>query len=183
MGDQVDYWIEQVLNGQREGFAHIVRAYQVQVWRMVARVLQNPEAADNLAQQVFVDAFVHLEQFEPGRDFGVWLRGIVRNRLRMELRRLAQEDRRLARYREHLLARVADADGAEQEEAYRSALEDCRGRLPEKSARLVELRYVRSLGFDEIAEREGTSPGAVQRTLSRIRLLLRDCIQAKLVTP
>jgi RNA polymerase sigma-70 factor (ECF subfamily) len=127
-----------------------------------------------------VDVYVNLDRFKPGRDFGVWLRAIVRNRLRMELRRLAQEENRLTKYRQHLLSRMDEADAGEQEAAYLGALQDCRKQLPEKSARLVELRYVHALDFDTIAEQEGSSPVAVQRTLSRVRLLLRDCIKAKL---
>lgn len=183
MTESVDYWIEQVLNGQSAAFANIVRRYQMEVWRIVARVLQSAEAADNLVQQVFVDVYTNLDRFEIGRDFGVWLRAIVRNRIRMELRRLAQEDRRLAGYREHLAVRLEDAGADEQEQSYLEALQDCRQQLPERSARLIEMRYVCSMDFEKIAELEGSSPGAVQRNLSRIRLLLRDCIKSKLVRP
>ena len=52
--------------------------------------------------------------------------------------------------------------------------------LPEASRRLVALRYEEGLGAKDIAARVGRTPAAIDMALSRIRRLLRDCIERKI---
>ena len=49
-----------------------------------------------------------------------------------------------------------------------------------RDADLVELRYEKGLSFEAIAARQGQTPEAVQRMVSRIRFRLRECIRNKL---
>ena len=66
--------------------AILVRLFQESVWRIAAAMLRDRDATENLVQQVFVDAYLHLDQYEPGTDFGAWIRTVARNRLRKDLR-------------------------------------------------------------------------------------------------
>ena len=179
---EADRIVAEVLAGNTQAFADVVRLYQQDVWRIAAALLRDRDATENLVQQVFVDAYFHLDQYAQGTDFGAWIRTVARNRLRKELRTAGREDRRLATYRERLAERLtAEAGGARDDsEAYVAALRGCRQALPSRDAQLVKLRYEKGLSFEEIAEQQGQSPEAVQRMISRIRFRLRDCIQNKL---
>jgi RNA polymerase sigma-70 factor (ECF subfamily) len=174
-----------VLAGDTEAFAGLVRLYQQTVWRIAAALLRDRDATENVAQQVFVDAYLHLDQYEPGTDFGAWIRTLARNRLRKELRTAARADRRLVAYRERLEERLrAEATGRHDDaDAYLAALRGCRGELPDRDAALIRLRYENGMSFDAIAAEQGQTPEAVQRMISRIRFRLRDCIQGKLTNP
>ena len=179
---EADRIVAEVLAGDTQAFAGLVRLYQVTVWRIAAALLRDRDATENLVQQVFVDAYFHLDQYARGTDFGAWIRTVARNRLRKELRTAGREDRRLATYRERLAERIkADADDARDDsDAYVAALRGCRQALPPRDAALVRMRYEKGLSFEAIAERQGQSPEAVQRMISRIRFRLRDCIHHKL---
>ncbi len=179
---EADRIVAEVLAGDTQAFAGLVRLYQETVWRIAAALLRDRDATENIVQQVFVDAYFHLDQYAIGTDFGAWVRTVARNRLRKELRTAGREDRRLATYRERLAERLkAEATGARDDsEAYVAALRGCRQSLPPRDAALVRMRYEKGLSFEEIAKTQGQSAEAVQRMISRIRFRLRECIQQKL---
>ena len=179
---EADRIVAEVLAGDTQAFAGLVRMYQETVWRIAAALLRDRDATENLVQQVFVDAYFHLDQYARGTDFGAWIRTVARNRLRKELRTAGREDRRLATYRERLAERIkAEAGGTRDDsDAYVAALRDCRQALTPRDAAIIRLRYEKGLSFEAIAETQGQSPEAVQRMLSRIRFRLRDCIRHKL---
>jgi RNA polymerase sigma-70 factor, ECF subfamily len=179
---EADRVVAEVLAGNTQAFADIVRLYQQDIWRIAAALLRDRDATENLVQQVFVDAYFHLDQYAQGTDFGAWIRTVARNRLRKELRTACREDRRLATYRERLAERLrAETTGTRDDsDAYVAALRGCRQAMPARDAQLVKLRYEKGLSFEAIAELQGQSPEAVQRMISRIRFRLRDCIQNKL---
>jgi len=180
MDADIDQVVGEVRAGRPEAYAEIVARYQQEVWRIAARLLVDRDATGDLVQQVFVDAYFHLGQYRPGTDFGAWLRSIARNRVRREARSAARASRRLEAYRRLLLERLCDSPEVErQEQALCEALRECQEKLPGPAARVLGLRYVECLGFDDIAARVGGSGSAVQRMISRIRLQLRDCIKLK----
>jgi RNA polymerase sigma-70 factor (ECF subfamily) len=177
-----DRIVEDVLAGNTEAFAGLVRLFQESVWRIAAAMLRDRDATENIVQQVFVDAYLHLDQYEPGTDFGAWIRTVARNRLRKDLRTASREDRRLEAYRQRLAERLrAEAgDHHDDTEEYITALRGCRELLPPRDAEMLKMRYERGLSFEQIAQQQGQTPEAVQRMISRIRFRLRDCIQKKL---
>jgi RNA polymerase sigma-70 factor (ECF subfamily) len=179
---EADRIVEEVLAGDTEAFAGLVRLFQESVWRIAAAMLRDRDATENLVQQVFVDAYLHLDQYVLGTDFGAWIRTVARNRLRKELRTAAREDRRLALFRERLVERLrAEAVGHHDDsDAYLAALRGCRQLLTARDAALLKMRYESGMSFEAIAARQGQTPEAVQRMISRIRFRLRDCIQNKL---
>jgi RNA polymerase sigma-70 factor, ECF subfamily len=176
-----DRLVRAVLAGDTAAFAGLVKLYEADVWRIAAALLCDRTATENLVQQVFVDAYTHLDQYRPGSDFGAWMRTVARNRLRKELRTAAREDRKLAAYREVLAERLRadDAKPTDDGEAYLAALRGCRERLPDEDAALLRLRYERGQSFEAIAAARGQTPAAVQRMISRIRVRLRLCIEGQ----
>ena len=179
---EADRIVAEVLAGDTQAFAGLVRLYQETVWRIAAALLRDRDATENLVQQVFVDAYFHLDQYAPDTDFGAWIRTVARNRLRKELRTANREDRRLATYRARLVERMrAEAAGARDDsDDYAAALRGCRQLLPPRDAALVRMRYEKGMSFEAIAAQQGQTSEAVQRMISRIRFRLRDCIQHKL---
>ena len=60
------------------------------------------------------------------------------------------------------------------------ALGECIQSLPEKSKRLLRLRYDEGHSFEEVAELVNKSVSSVMMALSRIRRILQRCAQSKL---
>lgn len=178
---EVDQIIEQVLDGDVEAYAEVVRRYQRDVWKVVTAMLHDVKVTEDLVQQAFVNAYLHLSQYQPGTDFAVWVKSIARNLVRQELRSRSRETRRLEVYRRHLVDRFKDDETAsKREEALNDALRRCREKLPEHSAGIVDLRYAKAMSFEEIAAGLGRTVEATRQLLSRVRLLLRDCIEKRM---
>ena len=167
-----------ILGGRADLYEEIVRRYQQEVWQVVSTLLYDRGPAEDLVQQVFVNAYFALSSFRPGMDFGPWVRTIARNAVREELRARARQERRLHTYREVLEARLADDRGADaHHQATREALRRCLARLPEREAAAVRMRYQEGKGFDEIGAALGGSNAAVRNLLCRARSRLRECIE------
>ncbi len=173
--------IARVRAGDVDAFAEVIRAFQDDVWKIVAFALKDLATTEDLVQQVFVNAFLKLDSYEDGRDFGAWVRTIARNRVRDELRRSLREEKRLTHYQEYLLDRFDDPDRADREEdRLRDALERCKKKLAPAAARAVRMRYDEAMGFDEIARLLDRTVAATRQMLARIRGSLRDCIKERM---
>jgi RNA polymerase sigma-70 factor, ECF subfamily len=173
-----DELVQLVRGGNTDYYREIVNRYQREVLRIVACTLYDRSRTEDLVQQVFVNAFLHLTDFELGRDFGAWLRTIARNAVREHLRNNARYERRLRAYGDLVNQRWEDDDRAvEFDESMRQALHDCMQRLPPKAARTIRLRYHEGLDFRTMAARMNTTAGALRNLLSRVRVQLRECIE------
>jgi len=178
---ETDAIVREVLAGQTEAYAGIVRLHQRDVWRVAAALLHDAQRTEDLVQQVFVDAYLALDRYVPGRDFGAWIKSIARNLVREDLRARSRETRRMGAYRDHLEARLRDDAAAERyEERLAEAHARCRERMAEPAARALDLRYAQSRSFEEIAVELGRSVEAVRQMLFRVRLSLRECIEKRM---
>ncbi len=173
--------VSRAQRGDIEAFADLVRLHQANVLACLAVRLDSPDDAEDLAQEVFIVAFRRLVEFDPGRPFGPWLRGIAHNLLRNHRRK----------YRPAVLGRLEDlralADAAIEaahaeggEERFLGAMEGCLEGLDAGSRRLLRLRYGESVPIGELCRRTGKKHSAVTMWLHRIRLALRDCIERRL---
>lgn len=177
---EIDKIVVRVRGGEVDAFEEIVRRYQQEVWKVVAAMLFNAQRTEDLVAETFIKAFQHLHHYEPGRDFGAWIKEIARNQVRQEFRRSAREDRRLEIYQAHLLQTYEVPVNSPAEDPLEEALGECTQKLPPDWAKLVELRYQSALDFGAIASTVGRTVEATRQQLARIRLSLRDCIEKQL---
>jgi RNA polymerase sigma-70 factor (ECF subfamily) len=176
----MDLTVRRVIAGDTDAYAEIVRLYQKDVTKVVAAMLFDRQESEDLVQDVFVKAFEHLDQFQRGRDMGLWLKGIARNTVRMHLRRRKTIHKHLQTYRAWLLRRFEEsAPDAYQEDMHRALLE-CMDDLPEHSRRIMEMKYRQGMAIAGIGEAVGRSLDAVAKALSRIRETLRDCVRERI---
>ena len=100
------------------------------------------------------------------------------------LRKQSRYNRRLKTYGEMLSARLAENQrAASDEQTLMESLQSCLGRLPEREATAVRLRYEQRKTFEDIAAVLGTSSGAIRNLLCRARARLRECIEREVNKP
>jgi len=173
--------VARVLRGHTDAFEHIIRWYQRDVHRVVSALLYDREQTEDLVQQAFVNAYVRLSSYEPGRGLRPWLRSIARNLVREELRRRGRYARRLKMYAEILAARLRDEGAASlHEELLHESLAKWRKRLAKHAAKALDLFYAERKSTDEIAEIMGCTANAVRQLLCRTRAKLRECIEKEM---
>lgn len=166
--------IREVLSGNREAYADIIRKYETRVLNFCLSLLGDPAAAEDAAQEVFVKAFESLAQFQERSLFSTWLYRIASNHC-MDL--LRKKFRHKKESWEALLER-------EGEKIHR-LFSDSRGpSIPLEDADLVwrilsnldfdyrtilALREAQGLSYQEIAEVLECSLDAVKARLRRAR--------------
>lgn len=163
--------------GDRDAFAHLVDRHHGRLVRHLTWRTGDADLAGDLAQEAFLEAFVHVHRLADDRSFLSWLYGIAQNRLRMAARR-----RRLRQFfsLDALSEPVAESIVVLQ---HADAAGPCLERdllrrvLDELSHPLQEALLLHSLeGFTapEVAQILGISLVAAERRLSRAKRQFRE---------
>lgn len=170
-------------SGNDESFDALVREHQAGL-RAYIRALGAQDAwVDDLAQEVFLVAYRRRATFRPGTcDYGRWLRGIARNLVCNERRKVARRSRLLHEAIVNVLAETRATDASENAPVAQlvRAMNDCVARLPELRRRLLEGRYVGNADAPALASVFQLSAAAVRQSLARARLAVRRCIEGKI---
>jgi len=74
-------------NGESQAFEFLVKRYEARTFSVAFRITRNREDAQDVVQQTFCKAFVHLDSFQEKSSFSTWLTRIVINEGLMCLRR------------------------------------------------------------------------------------------------
>lgn len=167
-----------MLAGDREAFRLLVREHHVGLRSFLGSQLHHADEMDDLAQEVFLEAFCDLSRYEMGRDFRAWLRGIARNRLLMHFRTVGRRRSHEAKFREEATGLIQDdleQAFVQQSDFAVEALLRCINQLPKRMRRVVRA------GLDgaksaSLAEELSVSIGAVYNLHYRAIGLLRGCV-------
>jgi len=155
----------------------LVRGHQARLRAYLFSRTGDIDAADDLAQEVFLVVFRLIDQFDRSRPAWPWLLGIARNELREHWRSVARDkvtDAIEALVADRLLARD------EGQDLPMDALAGCIEKLPGHSRDLVRMIYTERINCAEAAKRLQQKAGAVRVTIHRIRRALQSCVQSRL---
>ncbi|MBN2383267.1 sigma-70 family RNA polymerase sigma factor [bacterium] len=78
-GTDDNYWIDRVLAGETEAFGVLVKRYQQKMFRVAYRITLEAAEAEDVTQQAFLKAFLHLQRFRRQSAFSTWLYRITCN--------------------------------------------------------------------------------------------------------
>src|SRR6202030_3080663 len=74
-------------SGRRAPFGELCERHMKQVSCVTRRIIRNREDAEDAAQECFLNAFVHLKDFDGRSQFATWLNRIAMNAALMKLRK------------------------------------------------------------------------------------------------
>lgn len=80
-------WILQAQQGDDDAFTMLVETYQKPVYNLCYRMLGEPEAAEDAAQDTFLKAYQNLNRYDRERPFPTWLLSIAAHHCIDKLRR------------------------------------------------------------------------------------------------
>lgn len=153
--------------GDPEAAAGFVRRYQRRVYGLAATILDDPSAAEDVAQETFVRAWRHASTYDARRGpVAAWLLTIARNLAlsRARLRRARPVDPDVLASQ---LAGENSGDGTDEARiADREQLREMLLGLPEPQRRALVLATYLGRTAKEISELDGTPVGTVK---TRIR--------------
>ena len=172
------------LTVDRHAFGILVRDHHRGLLAYARALAGNGATGADLVQDSFVVAWQNLARFDVTRDFGSWMRGIVRNKWREHLRRHSREvdvdDETLESW-EVSFAAWDEGRSSGAGELFES-LDDCLGRLPASTGEAVRRFYYKDEPGESIATALGIDAATLRKRLQRAREALRDCLDRKLPT-
>ncbi|WP_315854199.1 RNA polymerase sigma factor [Gemmata palustris] len=164
--------------GERDVFGSLVRRYERELFGYLRRYLGDDDLADDVFQNTFVQVYLKIQQYEPGRPVRPWLYAIATNQaidaLRRRNRRADQRADAVTTSDEdgqnrplfELLPAPGDgppesADRTEQRELVRAAVD----RLPDLLRQVVILAYFQGLKYRDVADALEIPVGTVKSRL------------------
>jgi RNA polymerase sigma-70 factor (ECF subfamily) len=144
--------IAQVLDGNREAFALLIRRYSDPLYRHALGMTGSPDVAEDILQSSFIKAFHHLSEVR-GR-FDAWLFRIVANGCKDWLKNIR---------RTHL-----SYDEDDQASQYATPLREA-----------FVMKHVEGRSYEEMADLLGTTVGALKMRVHRAREALQVLLEEK----
>ncbi len=166
--------------GNDHAFEVIVDRYQARLLGFCRQMLSSTEDAEDVLQEVFVNA--HRAILADNREIKLrpWLYRIARNRCLNHLRKPVAEGK--DSMDTHPIVDAASThERVQNREEFRQLLSDVQ-RLPETQRTALLLREMDAMSYEEIAEAMQTTVPSVKSLLVRARIALAEATQARLLT-
>jgi RNA polymerase sigma-70 factor (ECF subfamily) len=167
---------------RRRALTLLMDRYGNAIYRFAYEMTRDATLADEVRQQVFVEAYRDLSTFAKRSSLRTWLFGIARHRCldatkvrNRWLRRFKNEADEEPAYE----MKTADLDRSRVS----AALENCIGKLAPAAREAVLLRYQQDLSYDEAAAVTGDRPGTLQQRVGRALPVLKKCVEQQMATP
>jgi RNA polymerase sigma-70 factor (ECF subfamily) len=169
-------------SGDANAFVELSRRHSTKLLHRTYRITRNWQDAEDVLQESFLKAFIHLKDFEERSSFASWLTQITINSALMILRKKRcrpeisisgnNDDYELQERRQPRDLRPNPESRCVQREK-EQLLEEAILGLPVLFREVVQLRQTQACSVREVAEALGISVPAVKSRLSRAKAALR----------
>lgn len=176
-----------------KAFSALVLRHQGQIFNVCYRMLGNAAEAEDIAQDVFVKAFIAIGSFRGDSAIGTWLYRIAvnlcKNRLKYLGRRQYNSTAEISdvperAYSESGTARTVGEPAARPDQVFEGNRAETRvqkalASLDEAFRELLVLRDIQGLTYAEVVHITGLAEGTVKSRLHRARAALRRAYDAQ----
>jgi RNA polymerase sigma-70 factor (ECF subfamily) len=178
--------------GNLQAFEVLVQRHEQRVFFVARRMTRVREDAEDIVQQAFQKAFVHLHRFEGKSSFSTWLTRIAINEALMLLRKgrgLREVSIDDATGNEETPVGLDIPDSSPSPESSYSQrerekiLSSSLNRLSQRTRRAIQLRELDGRSTEETARIMGISVGAVKARVFHGRRKLRDALKRAFASP
>lgn len=163
--------LEQAQEGNKAAFGRLVDLHKNKVLNIAYKLLNNYEAAQDVAQESFIKAYVKLGSFKKEASFMTWLYRITYNTACNHIR---NNKLKTVFLDENVIA--SRGETAEKREL-RDIINDAVERLPLKLRTVVVLRDYEDLSYREISDVIKRPVGTVESRLARARARLKEILE------
>ncbi|MCW1884617.1 sigma-70 family RNA polymerase sigma factor [Luteolibacter flavescens] len=161
-------------------FAAEIDALRVPLRGYVMSILPHHAACDDVVQETSVFLWERRDERDDDTNLKAWAFKVAWFKA-MAWRRDQQREKTVS-FSEDTLHEISTAAESLSEDATERlhALRSCLSRLSPEEVKLLRLRYVDGGSLTSHAHEQQMKPARVQKTISRLRLALRHCIETKL---
>jgi RNA polymerase sigma-70 factor (ECF subfamily) len=152
----------------RQAFAELIDRYQRPLRYFIARLVGNPDLADELSQEMWLAVLSKIHTLRSPATFRVWLYRIARNKVYQELRR--------RKVTVELDESLAAPDGTEEDlDSFEDAakLHRCLEKLKPLHKEVLLLRFLEEMSYEQIADVLDCHLGTVRSRIFHAKLALK----------
>ena len=172
--------VDAIRGGDRSAFARVVELYKRRLFSLSVMTTRDRSGAEEVTQDAFVRAFVHLQTYDERRPFYSWLATIAvrlaQNWLTRQTRISRREGSQLRPDFDTASATVDPLSELIADESDRRLWQTV-ARLPYGERTTVILYYRQDMTVRDIARAMGVTGGTVKTMLFRARHRLRDTVR------
>ncbi len=170
--------IERCQRGEPEAFGLLAEKYQRRVFSLVFHLVGRRHEVEDLAQEIFVKAFVSIRSYNFQASFGTWLSRITVNHCydylrRQRVSRVSYFASMTAERQRELETQLESPDAGGLTAEQHAVVHDLVGKLLERAPAgdrvLLTLRELEELSIEEIATILSVKPSTVKVRLHRAR--------------
>ncbi len=166
---------------EREKFSELAREFHGEFLVYARSLTRDGTTSRDIVQDSFVAAWKNKDKFDITRDFGSWMRGIIRNKWREHLRKnsrsVALDDDLL----ESVEAEMRDWQSIRMDggPSVFMRLEQCLSKLPETLSEAVKSFYYDGQSTDDAADELSIGGATLRKRLQRARASLKECMNGQ----
>jgi RNA polymerase sigma-70 factor (ECF subfamily) len=177
MRDKTDEEITaKVQSGDLESFSFLVERYEKKLKRYARKFLANPEDINDIAQEIFIKAYVNIKSFDIEKKFSPWIYRIAHNEL-VNLLKKKEKNPLLFFDADTLFPHPVskeETDRKTQSDEIKKLLDKCLNQIPSKYREPLLLFYMEELSYNEIAEVMRVPISTVGVRLKRGKRMLKN---------
>ena len=175
-------------NGGEAAFEELVRRHQHRVFSLVGGILRRPEDVEDVAQQVFLKAYLGIRKFDQRAAFSTWLYKIAVNECwdylrKKKVRPLLYEadlsDEQVSRL-DGIVSADRPPEGPNVRLEARETLTRLLEALPEQDRQLLVLKEMEGFSVQELAEILNLNVNTVKVRLFRARGRIMDVYRRRM---
>jgi len=169
-------------DSRKAAVAELFAAHGKAIFGYCVRQVGERALAEDLMQQVFLQAYRDFEQFRGQSSRRTWLFAIAANRCKDALRGRRRVPETQARSEDTEAGPEESAIGPHENldrAQLLAALEDCLQQLSPDMRATVQLRFRTNLTYEQMAIQLNATPEALQMRVARAMPVLRRCLESK----
>lgn len=189
MGEVDSGLVRKAKQGDIQAFEKLINKHQKRVYNIALRMLQNPEDAYDISQEVFIRVFKSMKEFREEASFSTWIYRIAKNACLDELRKrkkrnIVSLDENME-FEEGTVKRQIEDEAPGPDILYESKeLKDivklALRHLSNDHRLVIVLRDLQGFSYDEIAKILDCPEGTVKSRINRARKALKDILESKM---
>lgn len=175
--------IEKILNGEKEIFELIMRRYNQRMYRIARAIVKDDDIAEDVVQEAYIKAYIHLKDFKGNSTFSTWLTRILINEsaaknnyqakiIHMDPVPSEQNDTEFFLTENSMTMKNPEQNAINNE--LRNHLERMIDALPEKYRTVYIMREIENMNTVETANCLNLTESNVKVRLNRAKEMLRE---------
>ncbi len=171
--------IKEIVAGRHELYRELVSTYQQKIFSVAMKIAKHPKEAEDIAQEVFIQAYRSLASYDGKSSFSTWLYRITVNKgidWQRKQKKMTEHMEQSPDFEKLAAENRLEANPVEQllQKDQQNTVKKMLSKLPEIYQTVVQLYYFEHQSYQQIATHLGIEVKTVESRLYRAKGLLKD---------